>query len=405
MRFDVARGLALSLAVLAGTVFASPDFEIEWGRPYSLGPGGYARIRRLADGRYMLVYGCGADMAARYSRKGAPEKWSKPQTVARHFASTNGEESGWVSLANAEVAQLDAGRLVFACNLRPKNPKAHPYAIAVMTSDDAGRTWSPPRTVYRAEVPGFPEAPSRGCGCWEPFVLPLGGGRAQIYFADETPYYRPGKDDRQDISYLETADGGETWSGPKKACYTPDRRDGMPVVMDLGKRRYLAIEADPQKTKLHPQIVMCPADGGWENSVRFEPLANPPDWNEVYGGAPYITATENYVLLSWQESALPGDPVSTSVARVAAVPKDEIAADGTFRTMCGISTPPGIGIGRDRMLWNSLCPVGGDGFLLVSEVKGEVMVYPGKIVSGICGGKDKLKRSTREWKQIKEEKR
>lgn len=379
MHVHIANSLTLVLAVLSGTVFASADFEIEWGTPYSLGPGGYARIHALADGRHMLAYGRGADMAARYSRRGAPEKWSRPQTVARHFVATNGVESGWVSLANAEVAQLDTGRLVFACNLRPKNPKAHPYAIAVTTSDDNGKTWSPLKTVYRAEVPGRPEAPSRGCGCWEPFVLPLGGGKAQIYFADETPYYRPGKDDWQDISCLETADSGETWSKPKTVCYTPKRRDGMPVVMDLGKWRYLAIEANPRKTKLHPQIVMCPVDGGWGNAVRFEPLANPPDWGKVYGGAPYIAATENHILLSWQESSLPGDPVSTSIARVAAVPKNEIAADGTFRTMRGTSTPPGIVTGRDRMLWNSLCPIGGDEFLLVSEVKGKVMVYPGKI--------------------------
>lgn len=374
----------IALALLAAfgataSLCAADDFAIEWGEPFSLGAGGYARIHRLSDGRYMLAYGRGANMAARYSRKGAPEKWSKPQTVARHFVATNAAESGWVSLANAECAQLDTGRLVFACNLRPKNPKAHPYAIAVTTSDDAGKTWSPLKTIYRAEVPGHPEAPSRGCGCWEPFVLPLGGGRAQIYFADESPYFRPGKPDRQNISYLETADNGETWSGPRLACYTPNRRDGMPVVMDLDKWRYLAIEANPPKTRLHPQIVMCPRDGGWENAVRFEPLANPPAWGKVYGGAPYIAATENYVLLSWQESALPGDPVATSVARVAAVPKSEIAADGTFRTMRGVSTPPGIEIGKDRMLWNSLCPLDGDSFLLVSECRGRIKVFQGKI--------------------------
>jgi hypothetical protein len=47
--------------------------------------------------------------------------------------------------------------------------------------------------------------------------------------------------------------------------------------------------------------------------------------------------------------------------------------------MRGVSTPPGIEIGRDKMVWNSLCPIGGDEFLLVSEVKGKVMVYPGNV--------------------------
>lgn len=369
---------ALFASALLAAAPAAADFEIEWGAPYSLGPGGYARIRRLSDGRYMLAYECGGNVAARYSRKGAPEKWSRPQTVARHFMAVNGTETGRVSLANAEVAELGTGRIAFACNLRPKNRKAHPYAIAVATSDDAGGRWSPLKTIYRACVPGGTEAPPRGCGCWEPFVLPLGGGRAQIYFADESPYCRPGKADWQNISFVETADNGETWSGPEIACYTPKRRDGMPVVLDSGGKRYLAIEANPRGTLLHPQIVMCDAAGGWKDAVRFEPLAEPPDWRKTYGGAPYIAATENHILLSWQESSIPGDPVSTSIARVAAVPKSEIAADGKFK-MRGVSTPPGIKAGRDRMIWNSLCPTGGDTFLLVSTVKGGIAVYPGKI--------------------------
>ena len=153
----------------------------------------------------------------------------------------------------------------------------------------------------------------------------------------------------------------------------------MPVVMDLGEWRYLAIETNPGKTRLHPQIVKCPVDGGWDEAERFEPLAEPPDWRKTYGGAPYIAATENYILLSWQESSLPGDPVATSIARVAAVPKKEIKPDGTFLTMRGVSTPQGVEIGKDRMLWNSLCPLDGDSFLLVAECRGRIKVFQGEI--------------------------
>ena len=382
MYVHAAKSLTAALALAVAACFASGDFEIEWDKPVDLGAGGYARIHRLADGRLMAAYAKGGEIVARFYARGTREcsgTWGECVTVARGFVATNGTETGWVSLANAEFAQLETGRLIYACNLRPKNGLAHPYAIAVTTSDDAGKTWSPLKTIYRAEVPGHPEAPSRGCGCWEPFVLPLKGNAAQIYFADESPYYRPGKGDWQNVSQFETADGGETWGGPKVAAYTPKRRDGMPVVMELGQWRYLAIEANPPKTRLHPQIVMCPRDGGWENAVRFEPLAEPPDWRKTYGGAPYIAATENYILLSWQESSLPGDPVATSIARVAAVPKKEIKPDGTFLTMRGVSTPQGVEIGKDRMLWNSLCPLDGDSFLLVAECRGRIKVFQGEI--------------------------
>lgn len=378
MHVYIAKNLTFALALAAGAVFAAGDFEIEWDKPINLGPGGYARIHRLDDGRYMAAYSTGANLAVKFSKKDDIRSWSKPRTVASHFVATNGTETGWVSLANAEFAQLETGRLIYACNLRPKNGLAHPYGIAVSTSDDAGRTWSPLKTIYRAVVPGHPDAPSHGCGCWEPFVLPLKGNAAQIYYADESPYYRPGKGDWQNVSHFETADGGETWGGPKVAAYMPKRRDGMPVVMDLGEWRYLAIETNPGKTRLHPQIVKCPVDGGWNEAERFEPLAEPPDWRKTYGGAPYIAATENYILLSWQESSLPGDPVATSIARVAAVPKKEVAADGKFR-MRGVSTPPGIVAGKDKMVWNSLCPLDGDSFLLVAECRGRIKVFQGEI--------------------------
>ena len=36
-------------------------------------------------------------------------------------------------------------------------------------------------------------------------------------------------------------------------------------------------------------------------------------------------------------------------------------------------------IGKDRMLWNSLCPLDGDSFLLVSECLGRIKVFQGEI--------------------------
>ena len=328
----------------------------------------------------MAAYCGGGKMVVKFSAGGNLRKWTAAKIVARHFTATAGTEKADVYPANAEFAQLATGRIILACNLRPSGWRhdVHPCAIAIVTSDDAGGTWSPLKVVY-APKPAV-AADGRPHGCYEPFVLPLKGGRAQMYFADETPYAEAAKCAWQNISFVETADGGETWGKAKVAAYTPKRRDGMPVVMDFGKWRYLALEANPRKTRLHPQIVKCSvASGKWEKAKRFDPLAEPPDWNKAYGGAPYIVHTENYILLSWQTGSLPDSSEKTSVARVAAVPKSELAADGSFTTMRGVSTPPDFKPGKERMLWNSLCPVGGDSFLLVSEVNGKILAYPGKI--------------------------
>ncbi len=391
MHVRLAKSVMFALALAAASGAHAAGFEIEWGRPVELGPGGYARMHRLSDGRYMAAYERSGAIFARFAPSLRELRaMTAPVAVARSFRAPGGAAAGTdrvasvgtgrVALANAEFAQLETGRIVYACNLRSGKSAAHPYGIAIATSDDGGATWSALKTVYLALTPGYPEAAAHGCGCWEPFVHPLEGGKAQIYFSDESPYFRGEEAQGQNISVIETADNGETWSAPRVVAYTPERRDGMPVVLDLGDWRYLAIEANPGDTLLHPQIVMCPVRGDWKDAVRFEPLAAPPDWRGVYGGAPYIAATENYVLLSWQETALPGDPLATAVARVAAMPKCEIGADGRIAALRAVSTPPGMAAGKDRMVWNSLCPAGGDTFLLVSEVKGKVIAYPGRIV-------------------------
>ena len=383
---DISVGVVVALcalSALSASTGLGDAVKIDWSESVDLGPGGYARVHRLADGRFMAAYSAGGGVVARFALPENLREWSEPIAVARDFTATNGSETVRVHLANAEFAQLETGRIVYACNLRPKGWRhdIHPCAIAISTSDDAGRTWSPLKVLYRAEV----ALPADGVphGCYEPFVLPLKGNAAQIYFADESPYVEA-KCEWQNISLIETADGGESWSAPRIVSYTPERRDGMPVVMELGRWRYMAIESNPAKTRLHPQIVRTKIRDNWRTPVlapspdRFEPLASPPDWCKHHGSAPYIVATKNYILLSWHETPLPGDPSATSVARVAAVPKREIT-DGRFTTMRGESTPPGMVFGRDRGLWNSLCPLDGDKFLLVSECRGRIKVFQGEI--------------------------
>lgn len=121
---------------------ASDGLTIKWGSAIDLGPGGYARVHRLADGRFMVAYSAGGGVVARFASPENLREWSEPIAVARDFTATNGSEAVRVHLANAEFAQLETGRIVYACNLRPDGWRhdIHPCAIAISTSDDAGRT-------------------------------------------------------------------------------------------------------------------------------------------------------------------------------------------------------------------------------------------------------------------------
>ncbi len=370
--------LISAAAIVASAVSTAAGFSIEWDEPISLGRGGYARVHRLNDGRYMAAYSRAGNLIVRFSERYNVKRWTEPKKAAQHFFAGEGDNKIKVALANAEFAQLRTGRIVLAANLRPQNWRhdIFPCSIGIVTSDDGGATWSALNVIYspRVELP----ASGKPHGCYEPFVLPLEGARVQIYFADETPYADAGCK-WQNISYVESGDGGKSWGAPEIAAYTPKRRDGMPALLDIDRWRYLAIEANPGKTRLHPQILKCQIGSSWETAERFDPLASPPDWHKVYGGAPYLAQTRNFVLLTWQESEDRGDPLAASQARVALVPKKEILPDGRFTTMRGESTPPTAGRKNGKMLWNSLCHRVADSFLLVSEVNGNIILYPGRV--------------------------
>ncbi len=351
-----------------------------WGAPVDLGPGGYARIRRLEDGRYMAAYALGGNMTIRFSKD--TRTWTPPQVAAQRFEAGSGTNRLFVNLANAEFAQLPSGRIVLACNLRPAGRRAdvHPLSIGFVTSDDAGASWSKLRVIYRSET--LSDGVVRGC--WEPFVLPGEGGHVQIYFADETPYV-DGRRLYQNISVIESPDEGKTWGPVRAASYNPRCRDGMPVVLQMGGWRWLAIETNGKGTHLHPEIVRSRVADNWSATVgspspdRFSPFLAPCDWRKSYGGAPYIAATKNHVLLSWQETTqFEDDVLRTSAVRVAAVPKDEIT-DGRFTTMRFLPSPPTFKGAKDSTLWNSICPLDGDSFLLVSQYRNRIIVHPCRI--------------------------
>ena len=60
-----------------------------------------------------------------------------------------------------------------------------------------------------------------------------------------------------------------------------------------------------------------------------------------------------------------------------------MAKRGAFgdRTFVGDFTPPAL---KDRqMLWNSLCPLGGERFLLVGESKSRIILIAGTVRDGL----------------------
>lgn len=374
--------------------------RIVWEEPEKVTRGGYGRVHRLNDGRLMMCYAKSSDNYVRFSDDDGKTWSAEEYKVMSHFMKENERGKTRVTASNPEFAQLSEsnphhpGRIIFACNYRPKWVKpgkgdedmssVYPYTIAIKTSDDEGKTWSRMRHVYKSDL--WDRNVLRGC--WEPFVLELPDGRVQIYFADETPYWRKGSR-WQNISLIESADGGDTWSRPRVVSQNGSDRDGMPVVAVHDGMLLMAIESSEPGTRLFPAVVKSSVEDNWSSVVgrdsesRFHPFRKSLKSALVYSGAPYIITTDNYIVYSYQISD-ESDDKNANNARHAAMevqvcPKSEVK-DGHFNTMRAPSRPLDVDQSVESAVWNSLCDLGNDEVLAVSQLNGWIHVVRGRIV-------------------------
>ena len=417
------------LTVIPGVVRPLPvisfsdDPSIEWETPKPARTpnkrqlsGGYPRIHRLNDGRLMLSYSSGGNAYARFSSDEG-KTWGAQTEVMSYFDKTSNGVSARMTASVPDFAQLSAGnpyhpgRIIYASNYRPRelvNGKTtdntgwttvHPYTISISVSDDAGETWSDRKHLYMSGI----WDKNVTVGCWEPFVLELPDGTVQIYFADETPYYPASS--WHNISVIESKDGGNTWGEVRVVAQNSANRDGMPVATLLGDKILLAVEStDGEHARLHPIVICNPIQGCWSTTVgkgdshRFHPFTTSLKSDLVYSGAPYIITTDNYIVYSYQISDWwkPTEELSkeelVSLAKqknieahseleVQVCLKSEVT-DGFFYTMRSPSRPFNLDQKSEKAVWNSLCDLGNDEILAVSQ-KGNLIIYTvrGKIVA------------------------
>lgn len=333
----------------------------------------YGRAHRLHDGRLMICYSNTWHAYARFSDDDGAT-WTGAKIVVPAYK----KDSLSYRMDNPEFAQLSAdnphhpGRIIYAVNERVKDTKVankdktvYPYHISISTSDNNGTTWSKLKRLYSS---------NNVSGCYEPFVLELPDGTVQVYFADETPYASD-KITYQNISVIESKDGGDTWGEKRIVCYTFLKRDGMPTATVYNGNIYVAIEANEGDYQFFPQIVYNSVTDNWNRQVgapsiyRFDPFQKSLKSTVIYSGAPYLIQTENYFVMSYQTTD--GAPQSThddrykhTAMEVQICPKSELVKN-KFSTMRGVTRPFAIDQTKACAKWNSLCPLGSDEILAV----------------------------------------
>lgn len=161
----------------------------------------YPRIKKMADGRYIMFYQ-GASVASRilYAFSDDLKTWSEPLLLWEPYNVTTVEGKDIRRFTTADAVVLPTGEILAVCSFRASSGYKNGIDCGLMLkrSKDNGVTWSDEQVIY--------EGPN-----WEPYLLYLPDGTIQCYFTDCIPSIKD-----SGTSIVVSRDGGNTWGEYKK---------------------------------------------------------------------------------------------------------------------------------------------------------------------------------------------
>ncbi len=163
----------------------------------------YPRIKKMADGRY-IMFCQGGQIASKiyYYTSDDLKTWSGGTLLFEPYpvVTSAGDDTRCFSTVDAVV--LENGDILAACSYRASAGYKHNIDCGIMLrrSTDNGATWSDEEVIFEGTN-------------WEPYLLQLPDGRVQCYFTDCLP-----KDRNSGTSVITSLDGGRTWAGHMRVC-------------------------------------------------------------------------------------------------------------------------------------------------------------------------------------------
>ena len=162
----------------------------------------YTRIKKMADGRYLLLYMGGQHGSRCYATTSDDlMNWNKPTMLLEPVQEIINGSNDWIRYSGPDAVVLSNGDVLAVFSYRATNNYKNGIGCGLVTmrSKNNGLTWSQPQKIH--------DGPT-----WEPYLLELPDGRIQCYFTDPIPQCR-----NSGTSVLVSSDGGYSWT-PKIRC-------------------------------------------------------------------------------------------------------------------------------------------------------------------------------------------
>ena len=163
----------------------------------------YPRIKKLNDGRYMMLYH-GGQLGTRCFMTFSSDlkKWSEPYMFfgPETVDVNNAEDTR--RYVNPDAVVMPDGEIIVVVSFR--DTKAYSKNIGgglkIIRSKDNGKSWSQPELIYEGTN-------------WEPYLLLLPDGKLHCYFTDCTPMTK-----NSGTSVMVSSDRGKTWTEKIRCC-------------------------------------------------------------------------------------------------------------------------------------------------------------------------------------------
>ena len=262
----------------------------------------YPRIKKMADGRYILFYQKGGSKS---SGIGQRCHWALSDDLMRWehmgdvFTTRDVTTADGTTVkryyANCDAVVLRNGDILAVASYRGDNYKVNTQwdGIELRRSTDNGQTRGDYQEIYKGGIN------------WEPYIIELASGEIHCYFTDSSRTGQDGHGQDTGVAMVTSADGGHTWSpAPQADPYAPYYvlrmawQDGgermfnhqMPCIIQLNETHELAaaVESHPGGEDYHISLAYSGDDGQWDRLAADQEGPADSDNMLFLGSAPYL---------------------------------------------------------------------------------------------------------------------